>query len=119
MLGVGRSQKKVSELEKSLLPGLQLDQSRRIADATADGRSGREHLALGAGPHLRGAGSWHTAHPAWHTLGLEAGPVLHLGEVSAEAGLLTHRGPLTPLQATALMQALAHCISELPTRANT
>lgn len=98
-------------MEKSLLPGLQLGQSRRIADAIADGRSGREHLALGTGTHLRGAGSWHTARPAWHTLGLEAGPVLHLGKVSAEAGLLIHRGPLTPLQGTALMQASVHCIS--------
>lgn len=65
----------------SLTPGLQLDQPGGIADAIADGRSGREHLGPGIGTHRERADSWHAAHPDWYILGPEANTVLYLGKV--------------------------------------
>lgn len=65
----------------SLAPALQLDQPGRTADAIADGRSGREHLASGTGTHLRRADSWHAALPDWYILGPEASAVVYLGKV--------------------------------------
>lgn len=83
----------------SLPPGRQLDQPGRRADALADGRSGREHLAPDAGTHLGKAGSWHACLPGCASLGSGAGPVLHLGELAlAEAGPLTHRGVASVLR---------------------
>lgn len=74
----------------SLVPGWQVDQPGRRADAIVDGRFWREHLAPGAGTPLAGTGSWHACCPS---LARPETRSLHLGEsASAEASPLTHRG---------------------------